>query len=126
MPEWEEQFQATVINEQRGQKYFVTVTPAGEQERPDADAFVFPQESEESLRGAMKQLQEEQERLVAHLNEIAVDSIKRLKHYRETISEVADFMQVENASQEVIEEKVMALEGFRSERLKQGRAHIRP
>ncbi|MDE5610687.1 MAG: ATPase, partial [Odoribacter sp.] len=112
MPEWEEQFQATVINEQRGQKYFVTVTPAGEQERPDADAFVFPQESEESLRGAMKQLQEEQERLVAHLNEIAVDSIKRLKHYRETISEVADFMQVENASQEVIEEKVMALEGW--------------
>lgn len=112
MPEWEEQFQATVINEQRGQKYFVTVTPAGEQERPDADAFVFPQESEESLRGTMKQLQEEQERLVAHLNEIAVDSIKRLKHYRETISEVADFMQVENASQEVIEEKVMALEGW--------------
>ena len=112
MPDWEEQFQATVINEQRGQKYFVTVTPAGEQERPDADAFVFPQESEESLRGAMKQLQEEQERLVAHLNEIAVDSIKRLKHYRETISEVADFMQVENASQEVIEEKVMALEGW--------------
>ncbi len=30
MPEWEERFHATVINEQKGQKYFVTVTPVGE------------------------------------------------------------------------------------------------
>lgn len=32
LPEWEDQFHATIINEQRGQKYFVTITPAGESE----------------------------------------------------------------------------------------------
>ncbi|MFR3853742.1 MAG: hypothetical protein ACLTXP_16945 [Odoribacter splanchnicus] len=85
LPEWEDQFQATIINEQRGQKYFVTITPAGESEKPDADAFIFPQESEESIRGDRKQLQEEQLQLVAHLDNIAVDSLNRLKHYRETI-----------------------------------------
>lgn len=112
MPEWEEQFHATVINEQKGQKYFVTVTPAGEQEKPDADVFVFPQESEAKLRGDMKRLQDELANLAAHMDKIAVDSIRRLKHYRETLSEVADFLQVENASQEFVEEKVMALEGW--------------
>ena len=112
LPEWEDQFQATIINEQRGQKYFVTITPAGESEKPDADAFIFPQESEESIRGDIKQLQEEQLQLVAHLDNIAVDSLNRLKHYRETISEVTDFLQVESASQELVEEKVIALEGW--------------
>ncbi len=112
MPEWEERFHATVINEQKGQKYFVTVTPVGEEEKPDADVFVFPQESEENLRGTMKQLLGEREHLTVHLDEIAVDSIQRLKHYRETISEVTDFLQVENASQELVEEKVIGLEGW--------------
>lgn len=112
MPEWEEQYHATVINELRGQKYFVTVTPAEMQEKPDADVFVFPQESEEKLRGSVKQLQDERENLAAHLDKIAVDSIRRLKHYRESVSEVTDFMQVENASQELVEEKVIALEGW--------------
>ena len=112
LPEWEGQFHATIINEQRGQKYFVTITPAGESEKPDADVFIFPQESEESIRGNIKQLREEQLQLVAHLDNIAVNSLKRLKHYRETISEVTDFLQVENASQGLVEEKVIALEGW--------------
>lgn len=112
LPEWEDQFHATIINEQRGQKYFVTITPAGESEKPDADVFIFPQESEESIRGNIKQLREEQLQLVAHLDNIAVNSLKRLKHYRETISEVTDFLQVENASQGLVEEKVIALEGW--------------
>lgn len=112
LPEWEDQFHATVISEQRGQKYFVTVTPAGEQEKPDADVFVFPQESEESLRGSIQQLKEELEGLRMYLDDIAVDAIQRLKHYRETISETTDFLQVEDASQELVEEKVVALEGW--------------
>ncbi len=112
LPEWEDQFHATIINEQRGQKYFVTITPAGESEKPDADVFIFPQESEESIRGNIKQLREEQLQLIAHLDNIAVNSLKRLKHYRETISEVTDFLQVENASQGLVEEKVIALEGW--------------
>lgn len=59
----------------------------------------------------MKQLLGEREHLTVHLDEIVVDSIQRLKHYRETISEVTDFLQVENASQELVEEKVIGLEG---------------
>ncbi|MEI3153727.1 MAG: hypothetical protein V8S95_00335 [Odoribacter sp.] len=76
------------------------------------NVFIFPQESEESIRGNIKQLREEQLQLVAHLDNIAVNSLKRLKHYRETISEVTDFLQVENASQGLVEEKVIALEGW--------------
>lgn len=57
-------------------------------------------------------MREEQLQLVAHLDNIAVNSLKRLKHYRETISEVTDFLQVENASQGLVEEKVIALEGW--------------
>ena len=112
MPEWEDQFHATVISEQRGQKYFVTVTPTGEPSKPDADAFVFPQESEESLRGNIEQLRKEQEELAAHLDEIAVDSVRRLKHYREMIGETTDYLEVEDASLGLVDQKVIALEGW--------------
>lgn len=112
LPEWEERFHAMVISEWRGQKYFVTVTPSGEQSVPDADVFVFPQESEESLRSDIGRLRQEREELSAHLDGIAADSIVRLKRYRETICESTDFLEVEDASVELVEQKVIALEGW--------------
>lgn len=112
IPEWEDKFNATVISEQRGQKYFVTLTPVSEKEKPEADAFTFPQETRESLLGSLKQLEEEQAALNTWLDNVALNAIRRLKIYRDKISETTDYLQVEDASQELIKEKVVALEGW--------------
>lgn len=42
-PEWEEMYDAVVISEMMGQKYFVTVTPAGTNVNLEADPYLFPQ-----------------------------------------------------------------------------------
>ncbi|WP_251623620.1 V-type ATP synthase subunit I [Odoribacter lunatus] len=110
--EWEEQFNSMVINEQQGQKYFVTVTPQDQREKPDADTFVFPQESEECIRGTIEQLKNELSQISVHLDEITGEAIRNLKYYRETIGEVTDFLKVDTGSQMLIEDKVIALEGW--------------
>lgn len=111
-PVWEDKFHATVINEDRGLKYFVTVTPAGETEKPDADVFTFPAETEEALRGKIKRLREEREQAAAHLDDITADSLARLQHYRECVSDAADFLRAEDAAAALVDDKVVALEGW--------------
>ena len=48
-PEWEEMYDAVVISEMMGQKYFVTVTPAGTNVNLEADPYLFPQATAEEL-----------------------------------------------------------------------------
>ncbi len=112
LPEWEEEYNAVVVNEQGGQTYFVTVTPAGTTAKPDADPYPFPAETEESLRGDIECLRREQEALGAYLDRVAEDAAGRLKRYREQIGETTDVLQVESAAQAVVEDKVVALEGW--------------
>lgn len=111
-PEWEEEYNAVVVNEQGGQTYFVTVTPAGTTAKPDADPYPFPAETEEHLRGDIERLRREQEAIGAWLDRVAEDAAARLKRYREQIGETTDVLQVESAAQAVVEDKVVALEGW--------------
>lgn len=111
-PEWEEKYNAVVINSLRGQTYFVTVTPLGEKAELEADPFVFPPDTPESLAGQMSQLEEENRITEEYLDGIAVDAIEKLKHYREKIYEVTDELKVRDAADPLVEEKVVALEGW--------------
>ena len=108
----EEEYNAVVVNEQGGQTYFVTVTLAGTTTKPDADPYPFPAETEEHLRGDIERLRREQEALGAYLDRVAEDAVGRLKRYREQIGETTDVLQVESAAQAVVEDKVVALEGW--------------
>lgn len=46
------------------------------------------------------------------LDAVSQDAIERLKKYRLKITEVADKIKVEDAAQHLIDEKVIALEGW--------------
>lgn len=111
-PEWEEKYNAVVIRALKGQVYFVTVTPVGEKRQPDADPFVFPPETLEELAGEIARLKEEAGTAEEYLDRSAADAVEKLKHYREKVYEVTDELKVTDAAQPLVEEKVVALEGW--------------
>ena len=110
--EWEELYNAVVVNEMMGQKYFVTVTPVGAKVDLEADPFVFPTESAEKLAGKIDGLRKEILELNQKLDREAEDAIIRLKNYRLHIGEIVDELKVEDAARALVEEKVIALEGW--------------
>ena len=109
---WEGLYNAVVVNEMMGQKYFVTVTPVGTKVDLEADPFVFPTESAEKLAGEMERLRKEALTLNQKLDREAEDAIHRLKDYRLHVGEIVDELKVEDAARALVEEKVIALEGW--------------
>lgn len=111
-PEWEEMYNAIVVNATMGQKFFITVTPVGTDVNIEADPFVFPQASAERLAGDMKRLQNEVRQINEDLDRVAKDAIERLKNYRLHIDEIMDTLKVEDAVNVLLDDKVIALEGW--------------
>lgn len=112
VPEWEEKYNAFIINEEKGQKYFITLMPTDAAERPDADKVQFPQMSVAEIRQRVKELEKEKERVSEHLNSVASLSVDYLKNLRLQINEDADLLKVKDAAQELLNDKVIALEGW--------------
>lgn len=112
LPDWEEKYNAFIVNEEKGQKYFVTVLPQGDQERPDADIVQFPVLSAEEIRQKVKELKTEKEAVSGNLTKIAAFSIEYLQDLRVRVCEDTDVLKVKDASQALLEDKVIALEGW--------------
>lgn len=112
LPEWEDIYNAFIINEEKGQKYFVTVTPSGEKTELEADAVNFPQMKEEEITQSIKELCAEKENIFTRLDQVAALSAQYLKDFRMRIYEDTDILKIQNASQGILEEKVIALEGW--------------
>ncbi|MCM1031059.1 MAG: hypothetical protein NC410_06445 [Oscillibacter sp.] len=112
MPEWEEKYNAFVISQEKGQKYFVTFTPKETDERPEADAVVFPQLTAEEIRQKTEELNAEKEQLGHYLNQIAGQAITALQDYRLQVYEDTDELKIEDATQKLLDDKVIAIEGW--------------
>ncbi len=112
MPEWEEKYNAFVVSQEKGQKYFVTFTPKETDERPEADAVVFPQLTVEEIRQKTDELETEKERLGHELDRIAAQAIIALKDYRLQVYEDTDELKIEDATQKLLDDKVIAIEGW--------------
>ena len=112
MPEWEEKYNAFVISQEKGQKYFVTFTPKETDERPEADAVVFPQLTAEEIRQKTEELNAEKEQLEHYLNQVAGQAITVLQDYRLQVYEDTDELKIEDATQKLLDDKVIAIEGW--------------
>lgn len=112
LPQWEEQYNAFPIHQEKGQQYFVTVTPAGMSVQPEADAVVFPQASAEEIQQHIDRLKEEKVSVSHKINRIALRSMERLKTYRTNLYEDTDELKIEDASEKLVDDKVIALEGW--------------
>lgn len=112
LPEWEEKYNAFVVNQEKGQKYFITVMPQGSEERPEADKVQFPQMSAVEIRHRVEELQKEKTAVSENLTKVAALSVDYLKNLRLQVNEDADLLKVKDAAQELVEDKVIALEGW--------------
>lgn len=112
LPEWEERYHAFVVGQEKGQKYFVTVQPREEAENPEADVVVFPAMSAEQIRQKIEQLKAEKEGVAEHLTQVAAFSVEFLTTLRLNIGEDTDTLKVKDAATTLLEDKVVALEGW--------------
>lgn len=110
--EWEEKYNAFVVSLEKGQTYFVTVLPQGIQEYPEADMVHFPQMSAAEIRQEVDRLKAEKTGVSENLTKIAAFSVEYLKDLRVRICEDTDVLKVKDASQILLEDKVIALEGW--------------
>lgn len=117
LPEWEDKYNAFIVNQDKGQKYFVTVLPKGEQERPEADVVQFPQMSAQEIRERIVQLEREKDKVSESLIKVAAFSVDYLKNLRVQVCEDADWLKINDAAQPLLEDKVMALEGWVPEKI---------
>ncbi len=112
LPEWEEKYNAFVVNEEKGQKYFVTLSPKTADENPEADRIQFPTLSADEIRQRVGVLQNEKGEVANNLERIATFSIDYLKSLQVQLQEDADLLKVKGAAQSLLEDKVIALEGW--------------
>ena len=112
LPEWEEQFNAFLIREEKGQAYFVALLPVGASALPEADEVHFPAESADELRQRMEACRADKERLEQTLAEVAPCALADLSEMRVRALERTDVLKVQDASQKLLDEKVIALEGW--------------
>lgn len=111
-PEWEEKYNAFPVNQEKGQQYFITVTPRGEGGLPDADPVVFPQATPAEIREQIAALQEEKKNVGRQLDAVAAAAAESLKNYRLALYEDTDELKVDDASETLADDKVIALEGW--------------
>lgn len=112
LPEWEDKYNAFVINEEKGQKFFVTVMPQGAEEYPEADSVQFPQLSAQEIRERIELLKAEKETIGSALDRVAACSVAYLAQVRNEVNEDTDLLKIKDAAQVLLDDKVIALEGW--------------
>ncbi len=112
LQEWEDKYNAFVINEEKGQKFFVTVMHQGSEEFPNADAVQFPQLSAPEIRKRIEALKTEKEAIEATFDDVAAYSVAYLAQVRKKVNEDTDLLKIKDAAQVLLDDKVIALEGW--------------
>ena len=115
--EWRERFNAFVIHAEKGTVYFVTVRPLGCDDGPEADPVQFPALSLAETRAKIDELQREQERTETNLGKAAAVTLDFLKELKTRVMEESDMLKVKDAAERLLDDKVVALEGWVPEHL---------
>ena len=109
---WEQEFNAFIINEISGFKYFTTLTSKDKDVNIEAEKYHFPSLSKSEIKAQIEGLTNKLNEARQYLGEISEDAIKKLNEYKVSIQEDADFYKVSEAAQHLADDKIMALEGW--------------
>ena len=109
---WEQEFNAFIINEISGFKYFTTLTSKDKDVNIDAEKYHFPSLSKSEIKTKIEELTSKLNETRQYLCEISEDAIKKLNEYKILVQEDADFYKVSEAAQHLADDKIMALEGW--------------
>ena len=109
---WEQEFNAFIINEISGFKYFTTLTSKDKEVNIEAEKYHFPSLSKSEIKAQIEGLTNKLNEARQYLSEISEDAIKKLNEYKVAIQEDAEFYKVSEAAQHLADDKIMALEGW--------------
>lgn len=109
---WEQEFNAFVINEISGFKYFTTLTAKGKEVNIDAEKYHFPSMSKSEITAQIDELKTKLEEIRQYLNEVSEDAIAKLNEYKIFVQDDADFYKVSEAANKLADDKIMLLEGW--------------
>lgn len=117
---WEQEFNAFIINEISGFKYFTTLTPKDKEVEIDAEAFRFPSMSKSDINAKIEELKNKSGEIKQYLCDISQDAIKKLNDYKTAVQEDANFYKVSEAAERLADDKIMVLEGWVPTEIKEG------
>ena len=109
---WEQEFNAFLINEISGFKYFTTLTSKGKEVNIDAERYHFPSMSKSEITAQIEELKNKVEEIRQYLKEVSADAIAKLNDYKIAVKEDADFYKVSEAAHKLADDKIMMLEGW--------------
>ena len=109
---WEEDFNAFVINELAGLRYFTTITPKGKDVDIEADTFTFPAMTKQEIDKKLADMNKIISDTNRYLSDVAPMAVQYLKEYVISIKEDNEFFKVSDAAEHLAEEKLMSLEGW--------------
>lgn len=109
---WEEYFNAFVINELAGLRYFTTITPKGKDVDIEADTFTFPAMTKQEIDKKLADMNKIISDTNRYLSDVAPKAVQYLKEYVISIKEDNEFFKVSDAAEHLAEEKLMSLEGW--------------
>lgn len=109
---WEEDFNAFVINELAGLRYFTTITPKGKDVDIEADTFTFPAMTKQEIDKKLADMNKIISDTSQYLSDVAPKAVQYLKEYVISIKEDNEFFKVSDAAEHLAEEKLMSLEGW--------------
>ena len=109
---WEQEFNAFLINEISGFKYFTTLTAKGKEVNIDAEKYHFPSMSKSEITAQIEELKNKLEEIRQYLSEVSADAIAKLNDYKIAVKDDADFYKVSEAASKLADDKIMMLEGW--------------
>ena len=109
---WEEEFNAFLVNELAGFKYFTTITSKGKEVNIEAEKFHFPSMTKSEIEAKIEELKNEYASIKQYLAKISEEAITLLNEYKQSVINDANFYKVSEAAQRLADDKIMALEGW--------------
>ena len=111
-PAWEENYNATVINNAKSTCYFVTITKAGENIEIEAERPKMPDSGLDMLCADFAQKEAHILRIDDQLKEIALSDYHTLEAFDRSLQDEFNFSKVVSQAECQVDNKVMFLEGW--------------
>ena len=112
LQDWEDKFNAFIIKEEKGQKFFITVMPTGSQDIPEADTVLFPSMNVEQIKEQIDRLRCDKEEIDINLSRIASFTLSFLADLKIQLFEDSDVLKINDTTQAIVEDKVIFMEGW--------------
>lgn len=110
--EWVDLYNATVITEEKGKVYFITITPVGEELMLEAELVRLPQLSLSELQKRIAAQEERKDALNEQLATIARCHLASLRMYEGELRSSIAFDQVYLGTEHAADDRLMVLQGW--------------